>query len=308
VAVIAEPSAVLGVLRLPAATAVEVEPLGGLPGSPERWHISAPGGSRTVIVRCPRDPEEGANHAAMMEALASAKFPHVPELLGFAGEATVESEPNGVTALQLVPPPGAAEAAIEALAAFHALPIREGLDWGCTPGDLYPPDEVPLHRLGFTADERERAREPLLRAREALWASPFGLAHRDATSGNILLANGRAWLTDFGRAGYGPQLFDVAAFLLTSGIEGAGRRALAAAYARARGWEAPVTVDLVDLLGILWGIEELLVLPRKLIETLGDDAATAHLKLSASRIDKGIRQTAGSSAVAAAIRAALWPA
>lgn len=305
---IAEPALVLSVLRLPADTSFEVEPLGELPGSPERWHIAAPGGPRTVIVRRPLDAEEGANHAAMMEALANAKFPHMPELLGFAGQATVESEPGGVTALQLVPPPGAVEAAIEALAAFHALPIREGLDWGCTPGDLYPPDEAPLHRLGFTADERERAREPLQRAREALWASPFGLAHRNATAGNILLASGRAWLTDFGNAGYGPQVFDVAAFLLTSGIEAAGRRALAAAYGRERGWEAPGTVDLVDLLGVLWGIEELLVLPRKLIETLGDDAATAHLKLSASRIDKGMRQAAGSSAVAAAIRAALWPA
>jgi aminoglycoside phosphotransferase (APT) family kinase protein len=196
---------------------------------------------------------------------------------------------------------------MQALAAFHALPIREGLDWGFTPGDLYPPDDLPLHRLGFTADERDPAREPLLRAREALWASPFGLAHRDAAAGNILLASGRAWLTDFGAAGYGPQLFDVAAFLLTSGVEPAGRRALAAAYARARGWEAPPTVDLVDLLGILWGIEELLELPRKLIETLGDDATTAQLKLSANRIEKGVRQAAGSSPIATAIRAALWP-
>lgn len=305
---IADPSAVLGILRLPPDTRFEVEPLGDLPGSPERWRLAGPDGATSVIVRCPFDAEEVANHAAMMEALTNAGFPQMPRLLGFAGEATVESEPDGVTALQLVPPPGAAEAAIEALAAFHALPVKEGLDWGSTPGDLYPPEDLPLHRLGFTADERERAREPLARAREALWASPFGLAHRDATAGNILLATGRAWLTDFGRAGYGPQVFDVAAFLLTSGIEAPGRRALAAAYARARGWEAPATVDLVDLLGILWGIEELLGLPRKLIETLGDDAATAHLKLGASRVEKGIRQTAGSSPIAAEIRAGLWPA
>lgn len=305
---IAEPAVVLGVLRLPPDTPFEIEPLGDLAGSPERWHIASPNGTKAVIVRCPFEPEEGANHAAMMEALTGANFVQMAQLLGFAGDATVESEPEGLTALQLVPPPGAAEAAIEALAAFHALPIREGLDWGCTPGDLYPPDELPLHRLGFTADERERAREPLLRARETLWASAFGLAHRNATAANILLASGQAWLTDFGKAGYGPQLFDVAAFLLTSGIEAAGRRALAAAYGRARGWEAPATVDLVDLLGILWGIEELLVLPRKLIESLGDDVATGHLKLSANRIDKGMRQTAGSSAIAVAIREALWPA
>jgi hypothetical protein len=304
-----DPVTVLIMLRLPGDTPVEVEPLGELPGSPERWRVSTPDGLRSLIVRRSLDPDEAMNHAAMMEALARASFPHVPGLLGFVdGDATVEIEPEGVTALQMVPPPGAAEAAMEALAAFHSLPVQEGLDWGAAPADLLPDDDIPLHRLGFTADERERAREPLARAREALLASPFGLAHRNCTAASVLLARGRAWLTDFTAAGYGPQLFDVAAFLLTSGFEAAGRRALAAAYARARGREVAETVDLVDLLGILWGVEELLGLPRKLIETLGDDAATAHLKLGSSRIEKGMRQAAGSSPVAAAIRAALWPA
>lgn len=304
-----DPVTVLIMLRLPGDTPVEIEPLGELPGSPERWRVSTPDGPRSLIVRRSLDPDEAMNHAAMMDALTGAGFPHMPALLGFVeGDATVEVEPDGLTALQLVPPPGAAEAAMEALAAFHSLPLREGLDWGAAPADLFPDDDIPLHRLGFTADEREPAREPLARAREVLLASPFGLAHRNCTAANVLLASGRAWLTDFTSAGYGPQLFDVAAFLLTSGVEAPGRRALAAAYGRARGWEAPATVDQIDLLGMLWGIHELLGLPRKLIETLGDDAATAHLKLAASRIEKGIRQPAGSSPIAAAIRAALWPA
>ncbi len=304
-----DPHPVLALLRLPGDTPIEIEPLGERPGSPERWRIGTPDGPRSLIVRRPIDPDEAMNHAAMMEALANAGFPHIPALAGIIdGDVTVEVEPPGVTALQLVPPPGAAEAAIEALAAFHTLPLKEGLDWGAAPAELFPDDEVPLHRLGFTAGERERAREPLARAREALLASPFGLAHRDCTAANVLLASGRAWLTGFASAGYGPQIFDVAAFLLTSGIEAPGRRALAAAYGRARGWEAPATVDQVDLLGILWGIQELLGLPRKLIETLGDDAATTHLKLAASRIEQGIRQPAGSSPIAAGIRSALWPA
>lgn len=304
-----DPVPVLIMLRLPGDTPVEVEPLGELPGSPERWRVSTPDGLRSLIVRRSLDPDEAMNHAAVMEALTNAGFEPMPRLLGFVdGDATVEVEPEGVTALQLLPPPGAAEAAMEVLAAFHSLPVKEGLDWGAAPTDLFPDDDIPLHRLGFTADERERAREPLIGAREALLASPFGLAHRNCNAANVLLASGRAWLTDFTAAGYGPQLFDVAAFLLTSGIEAPGRRALAAAYGRARGREAPATVDMVDLVGILWGIHELLGLPRKLIETLGDDAATAHLKLSASRIERGIRQPAGSSPIAAGIRAALWPA
>ena len=302
-----DPATILRMLALPAETRFDVEPLGDLPGSPERWRVSTPDGVRSVIVRRPIDPEESANHAAVMEALTAKGFAHMPRLLGFAEDATVEVEPEGVTALQVVPPAGSAEAAVRALAELHSMGVREGLDWEVPASELIPDEELPLHRLGFAAGERDPARAPLAEARAAVVASAFGFAHRNAAAGNILLAPSRAWLTDFGQAGYGPQVYDVAAFLLTSGIEAAGRRALAAAYARVLGWEASPTVDLVDLAGILWGIGELLTLPRKLIETLGDDGATAHLKLSASRIEKGIRQPAGDSAAAAAIRAALWP-
>ncbi|MGH2633681.1 MAG: phosphotransferase family protein, partial [Tepidiformaceae bacterium] len=192
-------------------------------------------------------------------------------------------------------------------AELHALPVREGLDWGVEPDDLIVDEEVPLHRLGFAWDEREAAREPLAAARRAVLGGPFGFAHRDATAAHILLAPHSATLVDFERAGFGPQLFDVAAFLLTSGLEPAARRALAASYARLRGMEPLAAIDLIDLSGILWGIGEMLILPRRLIEALGDDAASERIRTCASRIDHGMRLAAGEHAVAAAIRRALWP-
>jgi hypothetical protein len=260
-----------------------------------------------AIVREPAAPDAAQNHAAVSEALARAHYPFAPRLLGFAGAATLEEALPGTTALKLVPPPGSAEAAVEALAAFHALPLQEGLDWGAGPADLFPENEWPLHRLGFSSAEREPARAPLAAAHAELLRSPFGFAHRDATAANVVLAPGRAWLTDFSSAGFGAQYFDLAAFLLTAGLEAAGRRALAAAYARLRGTPPDATADAIDLLGILWAISWQLELPRRLITSLGDDAATESLKLAASRIDRAVRQPAGDSPLAAAIRAALWP-
>ena len=112
---------------------------------------------------------------------------------------------------------------------------------------------------------------------------------------------------DFGQAGFGPQLFDVAAFLLTSGLDGPARAALAVAYARARG-AGPGLVDLVDLAGLIWGLSELLGVPRRQVECFGDDAATEALRVSSTRIERGIRIAAGRNEIASALRAALWPA
>ena len=297
-----EPSHVLAVLGLGPETPFEVEPFGGAPGSPVRFSA----GGRVVIVRRPYDDTAAMNHAAVSEALARTGYPYVPRLLGFAGDATLEEEVPGASALQVVPLPGAAEAAMRALAALHSLTVVEGLDWGNHPGDLFPGEDVPLHRLGVASGERESAAPHLVAGRDALLASPFGFAHRDATAANVLLGQGQAWLVNFASAGYGPQVWDVAAFLLTSGIEAPGRRALAAAYAAARGTDPTATIDQVDLLGISWGIRELLGLPRRLIESLGDDAAVAALRLAASRIEAGLRAPAGDSPIAGKIRAALW--
>lgn len=283
------------------------EPLGESPWSPVVLSIRGES-PLEAIVREPAEPDAAENHAAVFEALTNAGYPFTPRLLAIAGSATIEATVAGTTAMQLVPPPGSAEAAVSALAAWHHLPLHEGLDWGRTPLDLFPVEEVPLHRLGFSAAEREPAREALLEAHAYLIASPFGFAHRNAIAANVFLAPGRAWLTDFSAAGFGPHYFDVAAFLLTSGIEAPGRRALAATYARHREVAPDTAADMVDLLGILWGIGWLLELPRRLITNLGDDSATDALKLASSRVERGMRQAAGDAPVAAAIRHALWPA
>ena len=302
----AEQEAVLAALGLPPDAAVEWEPLGEALGSPVRLFV--PGEPpRELLVREPAAREAALNHQAVSLALADEGFRDTPRVVAIAGDATIEEAAPGISAMQLVPPPGSAEAAISALARLHALPLKEGLDWGRSPMDLYPPAEVPLYRLGFSSAEREPAAAPLAEAHEYLMASPFGFAHRNAIAVNVPLAPGAAWLTDFAQAGFGPQYFDVAAFLLTSGLEAPGRRALAAAYGRERGVAADAAADLVDLLGILWGIGWLLELPRRLITNLGDDATTDALKLAATRVDHGMRSPAGDSPVAAAIRAALWP-
>lgn len=302
----ANPEDVLVALGYPDGTTFDWEPFGETPGTPVRLII---GGARPLdaVVREPSEPDAAMNHIAVSEALSKAGYAFAPEIVATVGKATVEASLPGATAMQLVPPPGSAEAAMRALAALHALTTREGLDWGRAPADLFPEGEVPLHRLGFSSAEREPAREPLREAHDYLLASPFGFAHRNAIASNVVLAPGQAWLCDFSAAGFGPQLFDVAAFLLTSGIEAPGRRALAAAYANHRGVAADAAADLVDLLGIIWGMQWLLDVPRKLITSHGDDATTSALRLTISRIDKGIRQSAGDSDVAARIRAALWP-
>ena len=307
-----EPATLLAALRLPSGTEVRFEPLGEAPASPERVALRTPdGGSSVVFLRRALDPDAAANHLAVMEALSNSGFAAAPKLLGVVGDAigsaTIEEWVEGLTALAIVPPAGASEAAIAALAALHALPLREGLHWGAAPGDLIVDEEVPLHRLGFSSDERDLAREPLAAARSAILATPFGFAHRNATAAHILLAANSATLANFEQAGFGSQLYDVAAFLLTSGLEPAARLALAAAYARLRGLEPLATIDLVDLAGVLWGIGEMLVLPRRLIEALGDDSASERIRTCASRIDHGIRRPAGEHPAAAAIRAALWP-
>lgn len=304
-----EPAQLLAALHLPPSATVDFEPLDGSRWAPERVSITLPDGAeRRVLLRSSDEPEGAANHIAVMEALTRLSFAFAPGLLAICGEVAVEEWVDGLSPLAVVPPPGAAEAAIEAMAAFHQLPLREGSRWEQRPEDLVPDADLPLHRLGFAAHEREPAREPLAAARLEVLASPFGFAHGNVAAGNVLLGRSRAWLVDFACAGFGPQLYDVASFLLTSGLEASARCALAMHYARLRSFEANQTADQVDAAGLLWGIDELLRLPRRLIGLLGDDAASAALHTASARIDRGIRSPAGASPAAAAIRAALWPA
>jgi hypothetical protein len=303
--VLADDRAILRALRLPESSEVDVEPAG--PGV-ERWTICVPGAEpRVVILRGHPDGELAANHAAVVDALSRAAFRHMPVPLAAVGEVVAEEPVAGVTALALVPPGGSAEAAMAALAALHSLDTREGLRWELLPRDLLGESPPPLHRLGFAAHERAGAEQPLADARRAMLQSPWGFTHGDATAAHILLASGQAWLTSFHAAGFGPQLFDVAAFLLTSGLDPSARGSLAELYARIRSFDPASTADLVDLAGILWGINELLVLPRRSIELLGDDAASSALNIAAGRIERGIRERAGDHPAARDLRAALWP-
>ncbi|MBA4181226.1 MAG: hypothetical protein C0506_11610 [Anaerolinea sp.] len=303
-----EPPDLLAALRLPATATVECEPLGAAAWSAERVSIRVEGEPpRAVILRGSAEPAAAMNHLAVMEMLTRTGFASAPALLAIIGDIAVEEAVDGASALALVPPPGAAEAAIGALAGLHGLPVKEGLGWESTPEELLPDEEVPLHRLGFALREREAAREPFERMRRDLLAAPFGFMHGAAGAGNILLGRGRAWLVDFGHAGFGCQLFDVAAFLLTSGLEAPARRVLAMEYARRRGADPDAITALVDEAGILWGISELLQLPRRQIQALGDDAASEAIQTAASRIQRGLRAVAGDSEPAAALREALWP-
>jgi len=293
-------------LRLSPTTAVEWEPLGQSPTSPSRVFLPAGGEtSRSVLVR-PVESEGDQNHAAVLEALSDAGFVHAPRPLAFGDGWMAEEWIDGVTALAVLPPEGSALAAMEVLAVFHALDLREGLRWEQKPPDMFPPGELPLHRLGFAAEEREPARQPLADARSLLLESPFGLVHGSAAANHILLTAARATLVDFAMAGHGPHFFDVAAFLLTAGLDSDTRRDLARRYASARALEPETTANLVDLFGILWGIGELLTLPHRHIRALGDDARSHHLNTAAGRIERGIREPAGGHPLARAIRAALW--
>ncbi len=302
-----EPAQLLAALNLPPASQVEVEPLGLAPGSPEEVVISTPDdGQMVVLVRRSWDRELAENNIAVLDRLNANGYPYAPRLLAVIEGAAVELEAQGVRALGLIPPGGSCEAAVDALAALHSLPLREGLRWERTPPDLFHDEDVPLHRLGFTSAERNTVRPLLAAAREALLSSPFGFCHGNPIATNVLLFADGAQLVNFEQAGFGAQLFDLAAFLLTIGLYPGQRRDLALRYAIARGLDPESTADQVDLLGILWGISEQLVLPRRLIEAYGDELLTSALQTVAARIDQGIREPAGSEPVAAEIRAALW--
>jgi hypothetical protein len=276
---------------------VNVEQLG-----PRTERLTLEPGVRTVVLRS-GEPESVENEVAVVEALARMGYRHAPRALAAFEGGLVREWIDATTALAVVPPPGSLEAAMEALAELHQAGIREGLDWERRPSDLVAENEVPLHRLGFAAHERAAADAPLAAVRGDVLAGPFGFSHRNATADHVLLAQGRAWLVGFEHAGQGAQLFDVAALLMTSGLDAGARARLGRRYAERR----KLQPELFEPASIWWGLEWLLGLPRRLIAALGDDVATGQLRLMASRVERAIRDPGSPDSGVAALQAALWP-
>ena len=288
------------------ATDIEAEPVSLSPGAPERLTATLAGGRRTFFVRRSAEDDRRETHLAVMEALERSGFRHTTTLVALVDGTAIETFVEGLTAMQVEPAATALDAAIDAFAALHALRLREGLRWGQAPVAMLPGADMQLFRLGFTSAERDAAAPWLAAAAEALAASTFGFCHGAATADHVVFGRTGPQLVNFERAGFGPQLFDVAAFLATAGVPAEKRRELAARYAEQRGLGEEETADLTDMATLLWGLDWLLGLPRRLIVNLGDDVASAELRLMASRVNEAVRSPAGDHPAAAGLRRALW--
>lgn len=300
-------AALLAALRRPGARVTSVEPLGLRLGSPGRVTVEAGGEQSVLLVRQPLDRQLSGNHIAVMEALATAGFAHAPRLRAVLDGGSAEDWVPGLSALAIRVEEPALGAAIDVIAALHDLPIHEGLRWGEAPRDLLPGGGFPLFRLGFSSDERASAAPWLEQAAAALAGTPSGFMHGALAANHLLFAaDGRPFLVDFALAGFGAQPMDVAAFLLTAGARVEERQRLARRYAAARDLPAEATTDDVDLAGLLWGLGVLLLLPRRLVENLGDDVTSDRIRLTARRVEEGIRIPAGDHPAATGIRRALW--
>ncbi len=300
-----EPGELLGLMRLPPDTPLDAEPMHTYPSLAERVVAGTGANRQVVVVRTNLDPELANNLLAVTETLDRLKFAHMPRPLATWGRCLIEEDVPAASALAIEPPAGSLEAAVDALAALHALTTVEGIRWGATPADLYP-REWQLFRLGFASHEREPAEQLLLRACERLLYAPVGFTHGNSTAERVLLGNGRAWLADFSFAGYGSQLCDLVAFALTTGIGPAARLALAERYNAARGLPNQ-TVALYELAEVAWGLDWLLGLARRMMTVHGDDAASASVRLQADRIERGVRAGIGVDSLASSIGQALWP-
>jgi hypothetical protein len=302
-----EAETIAQLLRLAPGTDIDIEPLGPGVDSPVHATVCPPGGLRQqVLVRALGD-EESETQAEVLEALGTAGFGGAPRLLAAGFGLAIEEWAEGLTVLAAVPGAGALDGVVAGIAGLHALPVRAGARWELPEDSLIPGADVPLHRLGFAAHEREAAAGPIAAARAALSAGPFGFVHGRLTAGAVVLTTSGPILTGFAHAGAGHQLCDLAAFLVTAGLEPDERGALSRRYAAARALDANAIPGLVELAGMLWGMEDLLTLPRRLIEALGDDLATHRIQLEAARIEGFLRERGGTHLAAAAIRAALWP-
>ena len=274
------------------------------PGQERAWIA---GQANALVIRRHAEDESAANNAAVAEALANAGFTHMPKMVAIDDFATIEQEFPGVPLVAIEATASVMDECIDALARLHGLPLREGLGWEQVPADRLPAPEVPLHRLGFTSAEREPAEEWFRQAHERLLETPFGFVHGGLRASNVLAGNQGVAFAGFEQSGFGAQYMDVAALLATSGLDAAERQRLAGRYARHIGRDETATADLVDLATIVWGVEDLLELPRRQIVVMGDDSAMDRLLLMAARTERALREPAGNHPIATAILATLWP-
>lgn len=303
---IIETAELLALLHVPADTPVDVEQLSMYPSLAERVTIGAGDDRKAVVVRSNMDPELAQNHAAITDVMTSVFSGPVPRVYALQERVTVEEDVPGVTTLALQLPPAAVMMAVDTIARLHTLPVREGLRQGQPPESVIQGD-LQLFRLGFTSTEREAAAPHLQKARELLLEhSPFGFVHGECTADRVLIGADLAWLVDFSNGGHGCQLYDLAAFLVTSGEPAEGREQLAMRYTALRKLPEHVA-GLVELAELLWGLEWQLGLSRRLVLAYEDETVSAALALMAARIDRAMRDGWGAHPVAAEIRRALWP-
>ncbi len=247
-----------------------------------RVAIEQGGAHREVLVRGAA-PVAAQNHAAVLDALARLGFTSAPGLLAFTGGLMAETAFEGLTALAVVPPATALEEAVDLIAALHQLPVREKLRWEPAEAARVPGADLPLHRLGFAAHEREPAVALLEAARETLAAGPSGFVHGELHAGNVVFTAEGPRLVEFGAAGQGHQLLDIAAFLATAGLEPPLRRDLAQRYARRRALDLASTTDAIDLATIPWGLAWLVELPRRQVLALPPGGRSPHRRRAACR-------------------------
>lgn len=303
----AEREALAATLGLPSGSSIELSVHTAITSSCRLALVRHPDGAcREYVLRSYASEDELQRHVGALGALAAAGLGAAPSLAAVVGHSACEERPDGVSAIAVPVEPDQAERVCRVLAGLHLSGLA-GSGGSTSPAAGPMPGELPLYRLGFTAEERERAAGPTLALQDAISDEWLGPAHGRAISANVVLSGSGPVLLDFASFGVSVQLFDIAAFLLSSGLPAKERHAVAGAYGARRGAEPSDVADLVDAAGLLWGLEFLLALPRREIELMGEDASLEWLRLTARRVSLAIRDPAGDHSAARALREALWP-
>ncbi len=289
-------------LGLRESAELSLEPTGLAPNRPVM--VRVPGDARrTLLVRPYLATDDAATNLQVLADLAAAGFAHAPLPVASIEAYAIEAFEEGLTPLQFAPDQAQWEAAIDALASLHERSAGSGRRWGEAREELLP-RSLPLFRLGFTREEREAAEPLLAEAAALLAATPFGFVHGRLLADTVTFGPSGPTFHDFAQAGFGAQLVDVVSLLATAGLPAAERARLASRYGERRSLAG--VAELADLATLIWGLHELIELPRRQVEVFGDDVATEELVRMARNIERALRETAAEHPLAARIRAALW--